>query len=158
MAGIHEECGVFGAFAQTPENLAGLAYYGLYALQHRGQESCGIVLNDDGVFSVHKDLGTVENVFPEEVMKGFPSGNMVVGHVRYGTTGGTNRENCQPIVVNHQKGKLALAYIRQESVQADYLLNATELRRISLSAYRIRALTPPSDTQRSPVFRTAWAS
>lgn len=110
MAGIHEECGVFGAFAQTPENLAGLAYYGLYALQHRGQESCGIVLNDDGVFSVHKDLGTVENVFPEEVMKGFPSGNMVVGHVRYGTTGGTNRENCQPIVVNHQKGKLALAH------------------------------------------------
>lgn len=110
MAGIHEECGVFGAFAQAPENLAGLAYYGLYALQHRGQESCGIVLNDDGVFSVHKDLGTVENVFPEEVMKGFPCGNMVVGHVRYGTTGGTNRENCQPIVVNHQKGKLALAH------------------------------------------------
>ena len=101
---------MFGAFAQTPENFAGLAYYGLYALQHRGQESCGIVLNDDGVFSVHKDLGTVENVFPEEVMKGFPCGNMVVGHVRYGTTGGTNRENCQPIVVNHQKGKLALAH------------------------------------------------
>lgn len=110
MAEIHEECGVFGAFAHETLDLAGMAYYGLYALQHRGQESCGIVVNDDGVFSGHKDLGTVNEVFTREEMARFPKGNMVVGHVRYGTTGGTNRANCQPIMVNHMKGKLALAH------------------------------------------------
>lgn len=110
MADIHEECGVFGAYSREPDNLAGMAYYALYALQHRGQESCGIVVNDDGVFSVHKDLGTVNDVFTKPVMDEFPDGCMAVGHVRYGTTGGTNRANCQPIVVNHQKGKLALAH------------------------------------------------
>lgn len=110
LADLHEECGVFGAFAPKPEDVAGMAYYGLYALQHRGQESCGIVVNDDGVFTVHKDLGVVNDVFTREVMNNFPNGMMAVGHVRYGTTGGTNRENCQPIVVNHQKGKLTLAH------------------------------------------------
>ena len=91
-------------------DVAKIAYYGLYALQHRGQESCGIVVNDDGVFASHKDLGLVNDVFPKEVMADFPKGKMAVGHVRYGTTGGTNRANCQPIEVNHQKGKLALAH------------------------------------------------
>ena len=107
---IHEECGVFGAYSPTPSDLAGLAYYSLFALQHRGQESCGIVVNDDGVFYPHRDLGTINEVFSREVMARFPQGNMCIGHVRYGTTGGTHRENCQPIVVNHQKGKLALAH------------------------------------------------
>lgn len=110
MAEIHEECGVFGAYSTAPGNMASLAYYALYALQHRGQESCGIVVNDDGVFSAHRDLGMVNEVFTREVMDHFPAGSMVVGHVRYGTTGGTNRANCQPIVVNHMKGKLALAH------------------------------------------------
>lgn len=110
MADIHEECGVFGAYAPTNADLAGMAYYALYALQHRGQESCGIVLNDDGVFTTHRDLGTVGEVLTREVMSSFPEGTMAVGHVRYGTTGGTNRANCQPIVVNHMKGKLALAH------------------------------------------------
>ncbi len=107
---LHEECGVFGAYAENAGDLAGMAYYGLYALQHRGQESAGIVVNDDGVFTTHRDLGTVAEVFSKEVMDSYPEGNMVVSHVRYGTTGGTNRANCQPIVVNHQKGKLALAH------------------------------------------------
>lgn len=110
MKELHEECGVFGVWAPEPIGAAELAYYGLYALQHRGQESCGIVVNDDGVFTTHKDLGTVNDVFTGEVMSRFPEGSMAVGHVRYGTTGGTNRANCQPIVVNHQKGKLALAH------------------------------------------------
>ncbi len=110
MTEIHEECGVFGAFSGKAADMAGLAYYGLYALQHRGQESCGIVVNDDGVFSARRDLGTVNDVFSSETLNQFPKGNMCIGHVRYGTTGGTNRENCQPIVVNHQKGKLALAH------------------------------------------------
>lgn len=110
MAEIHEECGVFGAFSAKNMDLAGLAYYGLFALQHRGQESCGIVVNDDGVFSSHRDLGTVNDVFTRPVMAQFPTGGVCIGHVRYGTTGGTNRANCQPIVVNHMKGKLALAH------------------------------------------------
>ena len=108
--GIHEECGVFGVFSTSRTHVAGLAYYGLYALQHRGQESCGIVVNDDGVFYSHKDMGLVSDVFHGPVLADFPEGNMAVGHVRYGTTGETNRNNCQPIEVNHQKGKLALAH------------------------------------------------
>ena len=107
---IHEECGVFGVYSQNPCNAADITYYGLYALQHRGQESCGIVVNDDGVFTVHKDKGLVSEVLTREVMADFPDGTMAVGHVRYGTTGGNSRANCQPVVVNHQKGKMALAH------------------------------------------------
>ena len=110
MRELHEECGVFGAWSPEPQNMADLAYYGLYALQHRGQESCGIVVNDDGVFTTHRDLGQVGDVFNREELGKFPTGTMAVGHVRYGTTGATNRANCQPIVVNHMKGKLALAH------------------------------------------------
>ena len=110
MRELHEECGVFGAWSPEPQNMADLAYYGLYALQHRGQESCGIVVNDDGVFTSHRDLGQVGDVFTREELGKFPTGTMAVGHVRYGTTGATNRANCQPIVVNHMKGKLALAH------------------------------------------------
>lgn len=118
---IHEECGVFGIISTKRENVAGIAYYGLYALQHRGQESCGIVVNDDGVFSSYKDLGLVSEVFSKDTMLHLPEGNMAVGHVRYGTTGGTTRNNCQPIEVNHQKGKMALAHNGN-------LSNALELR------------------------------
>ena len=107
---IHEECGVFGVISAEPADVAGVVYYGLCALQHRGQESCGIVVNDDGLFSSHKDLGLVSEVFHSEVLSRFPKGTMAVGHVRYGTTGGTNRTNCQPIEVNHQKGRMALAH------------------------------------------------
>ena len=107
---IHEECGVFGVISAEPADVASVVYYGLYALQHRGQESCGIVVNDDGLFSSHKDLGLVSEVFHSEVLSRFPKGTMAVGHVRYGTTGGTNRINCQPIEVNHQKGRMALAH------------------------------------------------
>lgn len=107
---IHEECGVFGVFSQQRSPIASLVYYGLYALQHRGQEGCGIVVNDDGVFQSHKDLGLVSDVFSSDTLLKFTDGNMAVGHVRYGTTGGNSRNNCQPLEVNHQKGKLALAH------------------------------------------------
>ena len=107
---LHEECGVFGIYCPSPQPVAGDAYYGLYALQHRGQESCGIVVNDDGVFFSHKDLGQVNTVFDGETLLKLPEGKMAVGHVRYGTTGGNNRNNCQPMEVNHQKGKMALAH------------------------------------------------
>lgn len=124
---IHEECGVFGVISPRPMDTARLVYYGLYALQHRGQESCGIVVNDDGVFSSHKDLGLVGEVFSEDVLARLPYGNMAVGHVRYGTTGASSRRNCQPIEVNHQKGRMAIAHNGN-------LSNAYELRsRLELS-------------------------
>lgn len=118
---IHEECGVFGIFGTKRENVANIVYYGLYALQHRGQESCGIVVNDDGVFSSYKDLGLVSEVFSKDTLSNLSEGNMAVGHVRYGTTGGTTRSNTQPIEVNHQKGKMAIAHNGN-------LSNALELR------------------------------
>ena len=107
---IHEECGVFGVFSPRQEDVAGLVYYGLFALQHRGQESCGIVVNDDGVFTSHTGLGLVGEVFTQETLQKFPQGELAVGHVRYGTTGGNHLSNCQPIQVNHLKGKLAVAH------------------------------------------------
>lgn len=107
---IHEECGVFGIISPKSENLAHTVYYGLFALQHRGQEGCGIVVNDNGVFHSHKDLGLVEEVFSRETLANFPHGTMAVGHARYGTTGGNERINCQPIEVNHLKGNLAVAH------------------------------------------------
>ncbi len=107
---IHEECGVFGVIAPTPADVAGITYYGLYALQHRGQESCGIVVNQDRCFTSHKDLGLVSEVFSSDILSRFPKGTMAVGHVRYGTTGGTDRNNCQPIEVKHRKGAMALAH------------------------------------------------
>lgn len=118
---VHEECGVFGVMGTKRKNVAGITYYGLYALQHRGQESCGIVVNDDGVFSSYKDLGLVSEVFSKDTLSHLSAGTMAVGHVRYGTTGGNTRKNCQPIEVNHQKGKMALAHNGN-------LSNALELR------------------------------
>ncbi len=107
---IREECGVFGVFGRHAEDVASLTYYGLFALQHRGQESCGIVVNDDGLFTAHRGLGLAGEVFSPEIMQRFPMGKLAVGHVRYGTTGGSNLANCQPLQVNHLKGKLALAH------------------------------------------------
>ena len=107
---INEECGVFGVYSPNKSDLVNIVYYGLYALQHRGQESCGVVVNQDGVFYSHKDLGLLNDVFSKDKLMSFPEANMAVGHVRYGTTGKTNRNNCQPIEVNHQKGKMALAH------------------------------------------------
>ena len=118
---IREECGVFGLMAPEPVDAAAICHHGLYALQHRGQESCGIVVNEDGVFASHKDLGLVSEVFTKEVMAKFPRGTMAVAHTRYGTTGATNRNNCQPIEVNHQKGRMAIAHNGN-------LSNAAELR------------------------------
>ena len=118
---IHEECGVFGVFADGMTDVASTAYYGLFALQHRGQESCGIVVNDDGLFRSHRDTGIVNDVFTPTVMSDLGLGNMAIGHVRYGTTGTTDRANSQPIVVNHIKGRMALAHNGN-------LINSNELR------------------------------
>ena len=110
MGGLHEECGVFGTCAPCTADVAPLAYYALYALQHRGQESAGIVVNDDGVFASCRDVGLVNEVFPPQRLAALGRGNIAVGHVRYGTTGSDNKRNVQPILVNHYKGRMALAH------------------------------------------------
>ncbi len=110
MSNLREECGVFGIYTPETADIARTAYYGLFALQHRGQESCGIVVNDDGVFTTYKDTGLVNDVFTPDILERFGNGRIAVGHVRYGTTGTNDRNNAQPIVVNHIKGKMALAH------------------------------------------------
>ena len=107
---IHEECGVFGVWAPSEADVSLTAYYGLDALQHRGQESAGIAVNDDGIFRYYRDLGLVNDVFTPAQLEKLGKGRMAVGHVRYSTSGITNRINAQPIVVNHSKGRMALAH------------------------------------------------
>ena len=119
---IHEECGVFGVYAPRNIDVAALTYYGLYSLQHRGQEGCGIAVNDDGLITSYKDLGLVSEVFTPQVLRGQGQGSIAVGHNRYGTTGSNARANCQPMVVNHIKGRMALAHNGN-------IVNASELRR-----------------------------
>ena len=110
MSNLHEECGVFAIYANEKCDVASSSYYGLFALQHRGQESCGIVVNDDGLFHSHRDSGIVNDVFTADVLASLGEGNMAVAHCRYGTTGNGGRVNAQPIVVNHIKGRMALAH------------------------------------------------
>ena len=119
---LHEECGVFGVYSPETADLAGLVYYGLFSLQHRGQESAGMVINDDGVFSAYRDVGLVNDVFTPERLQSLGSGNIAVGHVRYATTGSDNKRNVQPLIINHHKGRMALAHNGN-------LTNSMELRR-----------------------------
>ncbi|MCI8553481.1 MAG: amidophosphoribosyltransferase [Clostridiales bacterium] len=107
---IHEECGVFGIYDPTHDNVAASTYFALYALQHRGQESCGIAVNDDGVFRSHRAPGLVPDVFSSDELARLGPGHMAIGHVRYSTTGNANVSNAQPLVVRHVKGNMALAH------------------------------------------------
>ncbi len=108
---IHEECGIFGVYDKDMKgNVASDCYYGLFALQHRGQESCGIAVNDRGVITVHKDVGLVRDVFTKQQLQKFGKGQIAIGHTRYSTFGTVNRTNAQPIVVRHIKGQLAVAH------------------------------------------------
>lgn len=119
---LHEECGVFGIFENKTTYVAQSAYLALYALQHRGQESCGIAVNDDGVFRHHRGDGLVPDVFTPRHMEHIGKGNMAIGHVRYSTTGGKNANNIQPLVIRHIKGNMALAHNGN-------LVNAPQLRK-----------------------------
>lgn len=110
MSEIHEECGLFGVYSKANEDVAALSYYALYALQHRGQEGCGIALNDDGVITVHKDSGLVRDVFPPGSLPLGSGSSMAIAHARYGTTGNDPRTNVQPLVITHRKGRMALAH------------------------------------------------
>ncbi len=122
-----EECGVLGLWAPEKRDLAALAYYGLYALQHRGQESAGIALNDDGVFRSRRDAGLVGEVFDRGQLEALGKGNIAVGHVRYATTGSDSRLNAQPLLIDHRKGSMALAHNGNLSNSAE-LRQALELR------------------------------
>lgn len=101
------ECGVCGIFGH--EDAAKLAYFGLYALQHRGQESAGIVASDEGKVTIHKAMGLVPEIFSEDILQGLP-GSMAMGHVRYSTTGASNVTNSQPLMVTHKGRTLAVAH------------------------------------------------
>ena len=121
---LHEECGVFGVYDFDGADVASTIYYGLFALQHRGQESCGIAVSDTdgpkGKVLSHKDMGLVNEVFNPESLEKL-KGNIGVGHVRYSTAGSSTRENAQPLVLNYVKGTLGMAHNGN-------LLNAVELR------------------------------
>ncbi len=123
-SGLHEECGVFGIYDFDGGNLASSIYYGLFALQHRGQESCGIAVSETngpkGKVSAYKGMGLVNEVFTQENLERL-NGDIGVGHVRYSTAGASTRENAQPLVLNYVKGTLALAHNGN-------LINAKELR------------------------------
>jgi amidophosphoribosyltransferase len=119
---IHEECGVFGIWSKEKKDMARTVYYGLTALQHRGQESAGIAINEDRNIRYHKDLGLVHEVFDEGTLARLGEGQIAVGHVRYATTGENTALNAQPMVVRHVKGQLALCHNGN-------LVNAAKLRR-----------------------------
>lgn len=121
---LGEECGVFGIYDFDGHDVASTIYYGLFALQHRGQESCGIAVSDTagpkGQVQSYKGMGLVNEVFTEDIFEKM-QGDIGVGHVRYSTAGASTRENAQPLVLNYIKGTLALAHNGN-------LINAVELR------------------------------
>lgn len=123
--GLHEECGVFGVYDLDGGDVASTIYYGLFALQHRGQESCGIAVSDTkgpkGKVLSSKGMGLVNEVFDSEKLEKL-KGNIGVGHVRYSTAGASNGQNVQPLVLNYVKGILMLAHNGN-------LVNAPELRK-----------------------------
>ena len=122
---LKEECGVFGMYDFDGGDVASAIYYGLFALQHRGQESCGIAVSDTrgpkGIVKSHKGMGLVNEVFTPDVLAGL-KGDIGLGHTRYSTAGSSTRENAQPLVLNYIKGTLGLAHNGN-------LINAPELRR-----------------------------
>lgn len=121
---LHEECGVFGIYDLDGNDVASTVYYGLFALQHRGQESCGIAVTDTNgpkrKVLLSKGMGLVNEVFTTDDLERL-KGNIGIGHTRYSTAGSSTRENAQPLVINYVKGTLGLAHNGN-------LINANELR------------------------------
>src|SRR2546421_12695501 len=113
-----DECGVFGVYAPESD-VARLAYFALYSLQHRGQESAGIAVSEDGHITTLRDRGLVSQVFDEQKLRALP-GELAIGHVRYSTTGSSNWENAQPV---HRSDKREVALAHNGN-----LINAVELR------------------------------
>ncbi|MCT4604708.1 MAG: amidophosphoribosyltransferase [Marinisporobacter sp.] len=106
---LKEECGIIGIYAPNMENISQLAYFGLHALQHRGQESAGIAANKNGEIHYYKEMGLVQEVFSDKVIERL-QGDVAIGHVRYSTTGESYVTNAQPLVVHHKGGAIALAH------------------------------------------------
>lgn len=121
---LHEECGIVGVFTDNPDITSQLIYYGLFALQHRGQESAGIAINTGGKIEYHKNMGLVSDVITENVIQRL-TGGIAIGHVRYSTSGGSQIENAQPLVVRYKKGSLAFAH-NGNIVNADSLRDILE--------------------------------
>lgn len=104
-----EECGVFGIFSKEALDVSSITYYGLYALQHRGQESAGIAISDKKSIECHKAMGLVADVFNEELLKNM-KGSIAIGHVRYSTAGASSAVNAQPIIGRYKLGSIAIAH------------------------------------------------
>jgi amidophosphoribosyltransferase len=134
---LHEECGVFGIFGH-PE-AANLTYLGLYALQHRGQESCGIVASDGTRLNSHLGMGLVSDVFKRNEIFDTLPGSSSIGHVRYSTAGGNDIKNCQPIMVDYSRGSIAVAHNGN-------LVNAQELRNKLENSGSIFSTTADTET------------
>ena len=107
---FHEECGVFGIYSDEKRDVANTVYFGLYALQHRGQESAGIAVAHDNKITCFRDMGLVPEVFTEQRLKGFPEGDIAIGHVRYSTTGSSTAFNAKPFVFSGKVGRMAIAH------------------------------------------------
>lgn len=132
---LKEECGIFGIYSmKNEEDLANLTCIGLSSLQHRGEEACGIAVNNGGVISYHKDVGLVSNVFKPHVLETLPKGKIAIGHVRYSTTGSCKKENAQPIVTRYAKGNLSIVHngnlvnamdLKEELQNAGAIFNST---------------------------------
>ncbi len=162
---LHEECGVFGIWEKDDNNAAQMIYYGLIALQHRGQESAGIVVCDMhgpiGNIASHKGMGLVSEVFPKEVLERL-HGNIGIGHVRYSTAGASCVENAQPVFLNYAKGTLALAHngnvtnaeeMRQKLLQEGVVFSGTTDSEVI--AYRVAEERMTSSTIEEAVSRVA---
>ncbi len=106
---IHEECGVFGILDKNSAGLGHTLYFGLYALQHRGQESCGMAVFDNHQLRIHKEMGLVNQVFNENLLESL-TGQIGIGHTRYSTTGASNLDNAQPVVARSPFGGITLAH------------------------------------------------
>jgi len=106
---LHEECGVIGIYEKNNFNTATLTYFGLIALQHRGQESAGIAVNNDGIITCYKEMGLVSEVFDSKILN-LLKGDICIGHVRYSTMGESFVTNAQPLVVKYKNGTIALAH------------------------------------------------
>ncbi|MBQ4580267.1 MAG: amidophosphoribosyltransferase [Clostridia bacterium] len=117
----HDECGVFGIYRKESKGVVAETYHALYALQHRGQDSCGICVNTDGVMKKYRESGLVTDVFTREMLMKIEEGNMALGHCRYAPADMKSRSNAQPLLINHHKGSMSLAC-------NGALTNAAELR------------------------------
>lgn len=131
---MHEECGVFGVYSQENRNVAYSVYYGLYALQHRGQESAGIAVAFADKICYHKGMGLVSEIFANGKLDTLPEGDIAIGHVRYSTTGASQLLNAQPVVFTGKCGKMALAHngnltntkqLRQELISDNAVFQTT---------------------------------